>query len=155
MPDHLPVDALPEHEPELTPTHQLPLLKRLASRLLGRGLNRLRAQHQPSWKQGHADGYLNGHQHGTEEGYTEGHLDGIEEGRRVLVIRDTRPQEHRGPKVDDHLFDEWRLPLSAELKKRIKADVALKLPAHGQPSAAQWKMIFKIEERRVGKECPV
>jgi len=142
VPDHLPVDALPEHEPELTPTHQLPLLKRLASRLLGRGLNRLRAQHQPSWKQGHADGYLNGHQHGAEEGYTEGHLDGIEEGRRVLVIRDTRPQEHRGPKVDDHLFDDWRLPLSAELKKRIKADVALKLPAHGQPSAAQWKMIF-------------
>lgn len=142
MPDNLPVDVHPADEPELITAQQLPFLKRLVSRVLGRGLSRLGAQHEPSWKQGHADGYLNGHQHGVDEGYADGHLDGIEEGRKVLVIRDTRPMEHRGPKVDDHLFDDWRLPLNAELKKRIKADVALKLPAHGQPSAAQWKMIF-------------
>jgi len=40
------------------------------------------------------------------------------------------------------LFDEWRLPLGAPLKKRIKAEVAQRLPAASQPSAAQWKMIF-------------
>jgi superfamily I DNA/RNA helicase len=140
--DNLPNDLRVSVEPELSPPRQLPLFKRLLSRLLGRGLTGLGAQHVPSWGQGHADGYLNGHLQGVDEGYAEGHLDGIEQGRQVLVIRDTRPREHRGPKVDDHLFDDWRLPLSAELKKRMKADVALKLPAHAQPSAAQWKMIF-------------
>jgi superfamily I DNA/RNA helicase len=138
VPDNLPVDC----DPDLSAPHQLPLMRRMFAAVLGRGLNRLRAQHPPSWKQGHADGYLNGHQHGVDEGYADGHLDGIEEGRQVLVIRDNRPLEHRGPRVDDHLFDDWRLAVTPELKKRIKADVALKLPAHSQPSAAQWKMIF-------------
>jgi superfamily I DNA/RNA helicase len=40
------------------------------------------------------------------------------------------------------LFDDWRLPLNAEVKKRMKADVARLLAPHAQPSAAQWKMIF-------------
>ncbi|WP_166597802.1 UvrD-helicase domain-containing protein [Pseudomonas sp. SLFW] len=136
--------AEPPHElpPDLTIPDRLPFFKRLLARLIGGSLSRLEAQHVPSWKQGHADGFLNGHAEGMNEGYAEGHLDGIEEGRRVLVIRDTRPLEHRGPRVDDHLFDDWRLPLSNELKKRIKADVAEKLPPHAQPTAAQWKMIF-------------
>ncbi|EPJ84812.1 UvrD/REP helicase family protein [Pseudomonas sp. CFII64] len=139
MPD---TDLHPHAELELTPADHLPFFKRLMARLLGKSLTRLGSQHSPSWSQGHADGYLNGHLQGVDEGYAEGHLDGIEQGRQVLVIRDTRPSEHRGPKVDDHLFDDWRLPLSAELKKTIKTDVALKLPPHAQPSAAQWKMIF-------------
>lgn len=136
-------DELPhELPPDLTIPDRLPFFKRLLARLIGGSLSRLEAQHVPSWKQGHADGFLNGHAEGMNEGYAEGHLDGIEEGRRVLVIRDTRPVEHRGPRVDDHLFDDWRLPLTNELKKRIKADVAEKLPLHAQPTAAQWKMIF-------------
>lgn len=142
MPDNLPVDVPAMTEAELTPPQQLSLIKRMLSRLLGGGLNRLGAQHPLSWAQGHADGHLNGHLQGVDEGYAEGRLDGIEEGRQVLVIRDTRPLEHRGPKVDDHLFDDWRLPLTADIKKRMKADVALKMPADAQPSVAQWKMIF-------------
>ncbi|MDB6141502.1 MAG: helicase UvrD [Pseudomonas sp.] len=134
MPHQLPAD--------LSPPEHLPWIKRLLARLIGRSLSGLGAQHPPSWDQGHADGYLNGHVEGMNEGYTEGHLDGVEEGRQVLLIRDTRPAEHKGPRIDDHLFDDWRLALTAELKKRIKADVALKLPPHAQPSAAQWKMIF-------------
>jgi superfamily I DNA/RNA helicase len=134
VPHQLPAD--------LSPPQHLPWIKRLLARLMGRGLTRMGAQHPPSWAQGHADGYLHGHVEGMNEGYSEGHLDGVEEGRQVLLIRDTRPSEHRGPRIDDHLFDDWRLGLTAELKKRIKADVALKLPAHAQPSAAQWKMIF-------------
>ncbi|WP_342652844.1 UvrD-helicase domain-containing protein [Pseudomonas sp. F3-2] len=137
-PHSLPAD-LP---PDLITPERLPFFKRLLARAMGRSLNRLQAQHVPSWKQGHADGYLNGHVEGMNEGYAEGHLDGVQEGRQVLVIRDTRPAEHRGPKVDDHLFDDWRLPLSNELKKRIKADVAQRLPEHSQPTTAQWKMIF-------------
>lgn len=128
--------------PDLNTPERLPFLKRLFARVMGSGLSRIQAQHVPSWHQGHADGYLNGHAEGMNEGYAEGHLDGIEEGRQVLVIRDTRPLEHRGPRVDDHLFDDWRLPLTNELKKRIKSDVAEKLPAHAQPTTAQWKMIF-------------
>lgn len=124
------------------PPRQLPFFRRLLSRLMGRGLTALGSQHTPSWFQGHADGYLNGHIEGVREGYADGYLDGEEAARQVLVINDTRPVRHRGPRVDDHLFDDWRLALTPELKKRIKADVAVKLPAHAQPSTAQWKMIF-------------
>ncbi|OSN64875.1 hypothetical protein BV349_03458 [Pseudomonas syringae pv. actinidiae] len=142
MPDDLP-SALPHDlDVDLTPPRQLPFIRRLLARLMGRGLTRLGSQHTPSWSQGHADGYLNGHIEGVREGYADGYLDGQEQGRQVLVINDTRPTLYRGPKVDDHLFDDWRLALTPELKKRIKSDVAEKLPAHVQPSAAQWKMIF-------------
>jgi superfamily I DNA/RNA helicase len=127
---------------ELNPPEQLPFFKRVLSRLVGKTLNGLSARHQPSWFQGHADGYLNGHIEGVREGYAEGHLDGVEQGRQVLVIRDTRPTQHKGPKVDDHLFDDWRLALTSELKKRVRQDVSEKLPKHAQPSAAQWKMIL-------------
>ncbi|WP_010169430.1 UvrD-helicase domain-containing protein [Pseudomonas sp. PAMC 25886] len=137
MPQHT-----PDLPPELRPLAEMPLLKRLAARLFGHGLTRLRAQHRFSWLHGQADGFRSGHTAGVEYGYQEGKADGIEEGRQVLLIRDFRPDEHTAPGVDDDLFDDWRLPLTAELKKRIKADVARLLPAHAQPSAAQWKMIF-------------
>nr|WP_218584059.1 UvrD-helicase domain-containing protein [Pseudomonas akapageensis] len=133
---------VPELPAELSPPAQLPLLKRLAARFLGRGLSRLRAQHRDSWFQGHVVGQRTGHADGLREGYDEGRIDGIEEGRQVLLIRDTRPQGHAVPGVDDNLFDDWRLPVTGELKKRVKADVAQRLPSHAQPSAAQWKMIF-------------
>ncbi|WPP02083.1 UvrD-helicase domain-containing protein [Pseudomonas sp. HR96] len=40
------------------------------------------------------------------------------------------------------LFDDWTLPLPSALRKRIQAEVAQRLPAQAQPSAAQWRMIF-------------
>ncbi|MFC6336614.1 AAA family ATPase [Pseudomonas sp. CCM 7891] len=132
----------PDLPPELRPLAEMPLLKRLAARLFGHGLTRLRAQHRFSWLHGQADGFRSGHTAGVEYGYKEGKLEGIEQGRQVLLIRDLRSQEDRVPKVDDHLFDDWRLPLTTDLKKRIKADVVRLLPAHAQPSSAQWKMIF-------------
>ena len=137
---------MPQHNPELpeqlAPIAQLPLLKRLAARLFGRGLSRLHAQHAPSWLQGQADGFRSGHSAGVDYGFKEGHAEGLEEGRQVLFISDMRPQELRAPGIDENLFDDWRLPLGPELKKLIKADVAANLPGHAQPSAAQWKMIF-------------
>jgi superfamily I DNA/RNA helicase len=126
----------------LLPPSELPWFKRLAARMLGRGLDLLYAQHRVSWRHGHAIGQQVGRAAVAREAYEEGRLDGIEEGRQVLVIRDTRASEAAVPGQDDALFDDWRLPLTAELKKRIKADVAARLPAHQQPSAAQWKMIF-------------
>nr|WP_222934880.1 UvrD-helicase domain-containing protein [Pseudomonas koreensis] len=120
----------------------MPWFKRLAARFFGHGLTRLRAQHRASWLHGQADGFRSGHTAGVEYGFKEGKLEGLEEGRQVLLIRDSRNTEHRPPSVDNHLFDDWRLPLSAELKKRMKADVARLLPEHAQPSSAQWKMIF-------------
>jgi len=128
--------------PELRPLAEMPWFKRLAARFFGHGLTRLRAQHRASWLHGQADGFRSGHTAGVEYGFKEGKLEGLEEGRQVLLIRDSRNTEHRPPSVDNNLFDDWRLPLTAELKKRIKADVARLLPAHAQPSAAQWKMIF-------------
>ncbi len=112
----------PQALADLTPPAQLPWFRRLVARLLGRGLTRLQAQHRDSWSLGHATGY--------------------EAGRQVLVIRDSRPDTTAVPGQDDNLFDDWRLPLTAELKKRFKADVAQRLPTEAQPSAAQWKLIF-------------
>ncbi len=132
----------PDLPPELRPLAEMPWFKRLAARFLGHGLTRLRAQHRSSWLHGQADGFRSGHTAGVEYGYKEGRQDGLEEGRQVLLIRDSRSTEHRPPSIDDHLFDDWRLPLTPELKKRMKADVARLLPAQAQPSAAQWKMIF-------------
>ncbi|WHS63098.1 UvrD-helicase domain-containing protein [Pseudomonas sp. G2-4] len=132
----------PDLPPDLLPLAQMPLFKRLAARFFGHGLTRLRAQHRASWLHGQADGFRSGHTAGFDYGYQEGRTEGLEEGRQVLLIRDSRSTEHPAPKVDDLLFDDWRLPLPAELKKRIKADVARLLPAQAQPSAAQWKMIF-------------
>jgi len=132
----------PDLPPELLPLAQMPWFKRLAARFFGHGLTRLRAQHRASWLHGQADGFRSGHTAGFDYGYKEGHAEGLEEGRQVLLIRDSRSTEHPAPQVDDLLFDDWRLPLTAELKKRIKADVARLLPADAQPSAAQWRMIF-------------
>ncbi|WP_350567510.1 UvrD-helicase domain-containing protein [Pseudomonas sp. H26/SER47-MNA-CIBAN-0231] len=132
----------PDLPPELRPLAEMPWFKRLAARFFGHGLTKLRAQHRASWLHGQADGFRSGHTAGVEYGFKEGKLEGLEEGRQVLLIRDSRNTEHRPPSVDNNLFDDWRLPLTAELKKRIKADVARLLPAHAQPSAAQWKMIF-------------
>ncbi|MFK3776107.1 UvrD-helicase domain-containing protein [Pseudomonas sp. NPDC089406] len=132
----------PQAPADLTPPAQLPWLRRLAARLLGRGLSRLQAQHRDSWFLGHATGLRNGHSDGLQEGYERGRVDGYEAGRQVLVIRDMRPDSAAVPGQDDKLFDDWRLPLTAELKKRFKADVAQRLPADAQPSAAQWKLIF-------------
>ncbi|AEA69322.1 UvrD-helicase domain-containing protein [Pseudomonas brassicacearum] len=132
----------PDLPPELLSLAQMPLFKRLAARFFGHGLTRLRAQHRASWLHGQADGFRSGHTAGFDYGYKEGRAEGLEEGRQVLLIRDSRSTEHPAPQVDDLLFDDWRLPLTAELKKRIKTDVTRLLPAHAQPSAAQWKMIF-------------
>ncbi|WP_192560872.1 UvrD-helicase domain-containing protein [Pseudomonas allokribbensis] len=132
----------PDLPPELRPLAEMPWFKRLAARFLGHGLTQLRAQHRASWLHGQADGFRSGHTAGVDYGYKEGKADGLEEGRQVLLIRDSRSTEHRAPSIDNHLFDDWRLPLTAELKKRMKADVARLLPAHAQPSVAQWKMIF-------------
>ncbi|QXH44570.1 UvrD-helicase domain-containing protein [Pseudomonas xanthosomatis] len=132
----------PQAPADLTPPAQLPWLRRLAARLLGRGLSRLQAQHRDSWFLGHATGLRNGHTDGLQEGYERGRVDGFDAGRQVLVIRDMRPDSAAVPGQDDKLFDDWRLPLTAELKKRFKADVAQRLPADAQPSAAQWKLIF-------------
>lgn len=133
---------LPQSPAQLIPPAQLPWLRRLAARLLGRGLSRLQAQHRDSWFLGHATGQRSGHVDGLREGFEQGRAEGYEAGRQVLVIRDTRPEHGAGPGQDTNLFEDWRLPLSAELKKRFKADVAQRLPATAQPSAAQWKLIF-------------
>lgn len=132
----------PDLPPELRPLAEMPWFKRLAARFLGHGLTQLRAQHRASWLHGQADGFRSGHTAGFDYGYKEGKAEGLEEGRQVLLIRDSRSTEHRAPGIDNHLFDDWRLPLTAELKKRMKADVARLLPARAQPSVAQWKMIF-------------
>lgn len=132
----------PQALAELTPPAQLPWFRRLLARLLGRGLTGLQAQHRDSWFHGHASGQRSGHADGVREGFEQGRVEGYEAGRQVLVIRDSRPDIAAVPGQDDKLFDDWRLPLTAELKKRFKADVAQRLPAEAQPSAAQWKLIF-------------
>ena len=72
----------PEVPEQLVPQAQLPWLKRLAARLFGNGLSRLRAQHAASWLQGQADGFRSGHTAGVEYGFKEGKLEGLEEAGR-------------------------------------------------------------------------
>ncbi len=72
----------PQAPADLTPPAQLPWLRRLAARLLGRGLSRLQAQHRDSWFLGHATGQRNGHADGLREGYERGRVDGYEAGAR-------------------------------------------------------------------------
>ncbi|MDF0732992.1 UvrD-helicase domain-containing protein [Pseudomonas entomophila] len=118
----------------LAPPAKLPWLRRLLARLLGAGLTRLQAQHRDSWLLGRASASHEAYQRGLAEGY--------EAGRQALLADGDQPQLAEAPVVDDKLFDDWRLPLTAQLKKRFKADVAQRLPADAQPSAAQWKLIF-------------
>ncbi len=128
--------------PDLLPTAQLPWFRRVVARLFGGGLSRLRAQHLESWHLGHRAGWSDGQAEGLQHAFEQGHREGLEAGRQVLVIRDHRHLAPARPGEDDHLFDDWRLPITRELKKRFKTDVAARLPAHAQPSPAQWKMIF-------------
>ena len=86
---------------DLTPPAQLPWFRRLAARLLGRGLSRLQAQHRDSWFLGHATGQRSGHADGLREGFERGRLEGYEAGRQVLVIRDTRPDAPAVPPGPD------------------------------------------------------
>ena len=127
---------------ELLPPAELPWFKRLAARLLGKGLNTLKAQHRPSWFHGHASGHRAGREEGERLGYDEGRAAGYEEGRQVLIIRDQRAEGLATPGLDDALFDDWRLPITPDIKKRMKADVTRLLPGNAQPSTAQWKLIF-------------
>ena len=105
----------PSSPPDLTPPAQLPWLRRLAARLLGRGLSRLQAQHRDSWFLGHAIGQRSGHTDGVRDGYERGRAEGYEAGRQVLVIRDCRDDTPAVPGQDNNLFDDWRLPLTADL----------------------------------------
>ena len=105
----------PQAPADLTPPAQLPWFRRLAARLLGRGLTRLQAQHRDSWFLGHATGQRSGHEDGVREGFERGRVEGYEAGRQVLVIRDTRPDTAAVPGQDNNLFDDWRLPLTTEL----------------------------------------
>lgn len=124
----------PDHD--LLPLARLPFFKRQLARLLSLALVRLRARHEPSWRQGHGDGFL------------DGHFQGLEEGRAARGSRTPRgrsPGTKQAPTVtedEQRLFADWQLPLSAALKKRIKADVSARLPHNQQPSAAQWKLIL-------------
>lgn len=127
---------LPPAAAQLNPCAHLPWLRRLFARLLGHSLSGLRAQHDDSWSLGYAQGLREGYERGIAEGY--------EAGRSGVV-----PQAPAAPvtatdvaALEQNLFDDWRLPLTPALKKRFKADVAQRLPADGQPSAAQWKLIF-------------
>ena len=122
---------------DLTPPAQLPWVRRLAARLLGRGLSRLQAQHRDSWFQGHANGQRTGHADGLREGYEEGRVDGYEAGRQVLVIRDTRPDAHGVPGLDDALFDDWRHDpnVTTQGARSITVSARSKIPAviDGEP----------------------
>ena len=119
----------PYRPPELRPLAEMPCFKRLAARFFGHGLTRLRAQHRASWLHGQADGFRSGHTAGVEYGFKEGKLEGLEEGRQVLLIRDSRNTEHRPPSVDNHLFDDWRLPLTAELPGLLLVHASAAAPA--------------------------
>jgi hypothetical protein len=58
---------------------------------------------------------------------------------KALANAALKPADLSSPAL---LFDDWALALTPALKKRIKAEVALRLAADAQPTEAQWKLIF-------------
>lgn len=107
---------------KLPPTRQS-WLQRLAARLLGGDSAGLQAE-------------------ALRQAYERGLADGRKAARKPRQPVASKPSTPSKVTTDGLLFDDWRLPLTAALKKRFKADVAQRLPADAQPSTAQWKLIF-------------
>ena len=124
MPPSRPETPPPSPAPDKKP----PLLKRMLARLQGLGLDR-------------RDSWFHGDLMGRDASPIEVPLLQPEPGKpkraRQLKVAEAPP-----PAVGEALFDDWRLPITPALKKRMKADVAQRLPSDAQPSAAQWKLIF-------------
>lgn len=110
--------------PVPAPEKKPPLFKRMLARLQGLGLDR-------------RDSWFHGDLMGREP----------EPARQASTERAKRPRQPKAavapaPAAGEYLFDDYRLPITPALKKRMKADVAQLLPGDAQPSAAQWKVIF-------------
>ena len=109
----------PQHE------DKPPLLDRLAGSLVGRGWRWLRSQERDSWF----------HSPLIEQPAAPPAPKPTRKSRRAVATQAAQTSS-------EPLFEDWRLDLTPALKKQIKSDVALHLPSHAQPSAAQWRMIF-------------
>lgn len=93
------------------------------------------------FKQGRDKGLAEGHDEGSLQGHKRGHEEGFEQGKRIIELRPGRPVLVKGPRVDHNLFDDWRFPITEQIKEEVKATVAKHLK--GQvPTENQWKMIF-------------
>lgn len=113
--------------PVPSPEKKPPLLKRVLARLQGLGL-------------GHRDSWFHSDLMGREAEPAEAPRQAQPE--RAKRTRQPKLPIQPAPAAVEHLFDDYRLPVTPALKKRMKADVAELLPSDAQPSAAQWKLIF-------------
>jgi superfamily I DNA/RNA helicase len=128
--------------PDLVPPSRLPFFKKHLARIIGDVLSALYARHNESWSQAFARGDSAGYKRGKRRGSLEAYAEGYAAGRLELEIKDLRNVAGARPGIDDFLFDDWKLPITAEVEQRMRADVATLLPKHKQPTTDQWKMIF-------------
>lgn len=87
---------------------------------------------------GRRDGYAKGHDKGKKEGYDEG----FAAGRLKLEIADLRDKVGARPGLDRFLFEDWKLPITDDVERKIRGDVQRLLPKHKHPTDEQWKMIL-------------
>lgn len=82
------------------------------------------------------------HLNSARFGYKKGVEKGREEGKQIFELHASVTPVVTGPQVDKELFEDWEFPITADVEKRFRADVAIKLPMLSQPTDAQWKMIL-------------
>lgn len=126
-------------QPERPPyaVDDLPLLWRIPAAILNYALDLLEARHERSWEQGRESAIEN-LEGASHQGRDEQHRSGVAR----IIIGYRKEQEHCVPGKDRTIFNETRLPVTAEIKARMRGDCGSFLPANEQPTAEQWRAIF-------------
>ncbi|MGX9713260.1 MULTISPECIES: UvrD-helicase domain-containing protein [Janthinobacterium] len=136
--------------PDLVPPSELPFFKKHLAWIIGEVLSALSARHDKSWSRAFARGDSAGYKRGDSAGYKRGerrgslqaYAEGYAAGRLELEIKDSRNVAGARPGIDNFLFNDWKLPITAEVEQRMRVDVTALLPKHKQPTTEQWKMIL-------------
>ncbi|WP_332768734.1 UvrD-helicase domain-containing protein [Pseudomonas koreensis] len=120
---------------------ELSILRRAIAFLLSGALEALKAIDGRSFFKGKEAGIRQGNHTGLLAGKKLGYADGYAKGRAVLEINDLRSSASL-PGEDHCLFDNELMPITDDIKQKMREEVWEKLDKKEQPSDQQWAMIF-------------
>lgn len=130
----------PELQTE-TFNRDLAIPRRAIAYLLSKALKALKAIDGRSFLKGKDEGIKLGNDTGLLAGKKLGYADGYAKGRAVLEINDLRSAASL-PGEDHCLFDNELMPITDDIKQKMRDEVWEKLDKKEQPSDQQWAMIF-------------
>ncbi len=130
----------PELEPETFNRH-LSISLRAIAYLSSKVLEALKAIDGRSFFEGREEGIKLGNDAGLLAGKDLGYAEGYAEGRAILEINDLRSAASL-PGEDHSLFDNELMPITDDIKQKMRDEVWEKLDKKEQPSDQQWAMIF-------------